>query len=152
MSNLYRGPFNKHSRHMPFFFLIGWFLKKSSLKPLSQMNWNLVEGMYGKSSIKMLISSRFVNKRFLLSFGSTGKAVLGKIFRNRPIWNKNCLWQQCLLTNCDEMSNLYRGSCFWLVYFLQISRLTPPGQMNRNLVGNILGRSFTKTAHLHTIR
>ena len=29
-------------------------------------------------------------------------------FRNQPIRNKNCLWQPCLLTNRDEMSNLYR--------------------------------------------
>jgi hypothetical protein len=29
--------------------------------------------------------------------------------RNRPIRNKNCLWQPCLLTDRDEMSNLYRG-------------------------------------------
>jgi hypothetical protein len=32
-----------------------------------------------------------------------------KIFRNRPIRNKNCLWQPCLLMNRDEMSTLYRG-------------------------------------------
>jgi hypothetical protein len=30
-------------------------------------------------------------------------------FRNRPTKNKNCLWQPCLLTDRDEMSNLYRG-------------------------------------------
>ena len=32
-----------------------------------------------------------------------------KCFRNRPISNKNCLWWTCLLTDRDEMSNLYRG-------------------------------------------
>jgi hypothetical protein len=32
-----------------------------------------------------------------------------KIFRNRPIRNKNGLWRPSLLTNRDEMSNLYRG-------------------------------------------
>ena len=31
------------------------------------------------------------------------------IFRNRPIRNKNCLWQSCLLMNRDKMSILYRG-------------------------------------------
>ena len=31
-----------------------------------------------------------------------------KTFRNRPIRNKNCLWQPCLLMDRDEMSNLYR--------------------------------------------
>jgi hypothetical protein len=32
-----------------------------------------------------------------------------KIFKNRPIRNKNCLWRPCLLMDRDEMSNLYRG-------------------------------------------
>jgi hypothetical protein len=30
-------------------------------------------------------------------------------FRNQPIRNKNGLWWPCLLTDRDEMSNLYRG-------------------------------------------
>jgi hypothetical protein len=43
-------------------------------------------------------------------FGSFGKAVSeDKIFRNRPIRNKDCLWQPYLLMDRDEMSNLYRG-------------------------------------------
>jgi hypothetical protein len=29
-------------------------------------------------------------------------------FRNQPTRNKNCLWWPCLLTDRDEMSNLYR--------------------------------------------
>ena len=29
-------------------------------------------------------------------------------FRNQPIRNRNCLWWPCLLTDRDEMSNLYR--------------------------------------------
>ena len=32
-----------------------------------------------------------------------------RIFRNRPIRNKNCMWWPCLLTDRDEMSNLHRG-------------------------------------------
>ena len=32
-----------------------------------------------------------------------------KLFRNRPIRNKNCMWWPCLLTDWDEMSNLHRG-------------------------------------------
>ena len=44
------------------------------------------------------------------SFGSFGQAVSEKkIFRNQPTRNKNCLWQPCLLTDRDEISNLYRG-------------------------------------------
>jgi hypothetical protein len=46
----------------------------------------------------------------LVSFGSFGQAVSEeKIFKNRPIRNKNCLWRPCLLMDRDEMSNLYRG-------------------------------------------
>ena len=44
------------------------------------------------------------------SFSSFSKAVSEeKIFRNRPIRNKNGLWWPCLLTDRDEMSSLYRG-------------------------------------------
>ena len=32
-----------------------------------------------------------------------------RLFRNRPIRNKNCMWWPCLLTDQDEMSNLHRG-------------------------------------------
>jgi hypothetical protein len=46
---------------------------------------------------------------FLPSFGSFGQAVSEeKIFSNRPIRNKNCLWRPCLLMDWDEMSILYR--------------------------------------------
>ena len=33
-----------------------------------------------------------------------------RCFRNRPIRKRNCLWRPCLLTDRDEMSNLYRGA------------------------------------------
>ena len=47
---------------------------------------------------------------FLASFGSFGQAVSEeKIFRNRPIRNKNCLWWPCLLMDRDKMYNLQRG-------------------------------------------
>jgi hypothetical protein len=47
---------------------------------------------------------------FLPSFGSFGQAVSEeKIFKNRPIRNKNCLWRPCLLMDRNKMSNLYRG-------------------------------------------
>ena len=47
---------------------------------------------------------------FLPSFGSFSKVVSEeKIFRNRPIRNKNFLWQPCLLMDLDEISNIHRG-------------------------------------------
>jgi hypothetical protein len=60
---------SKYGYHRQFLFLIGWFLKKSSpLKPLCQMNWNLVGCIYGRSSIrkkKLIFSIVFY---FLLTF------------------------------------------------------------------------------------
>jgi hypothetical protein len=107
---------NKHGCHMQFLFLIGRFLKSSPLKPHGQMNRNLVGSIYGRSSIKI---AHFVPIRWL--------------FRNWPIWNKNCLWQPCLLTNQDEMSNLYRGPSIDASYHL-------------------VGRSSINIAHLVPIR
>jgi hypothetical protein len=41
---------------------------------------------------------------------SFGKAVSEKkIFKNRPIRKKNCLWRPCLSPNPNKMSNLDRG-------------------------------------------
>jgi hypothetical protein len=53
---------------------------------------------------------RTFHRCFLPSFGSFGQEVSEKkIFKNRPIRNKTCLWWSCLLMVHDEMSNLYRG-------------------------------------------
>ena len=46
---------------------------------------------------------------FLSSFGSFGQAVSEKIFFNRPIRNKNCLWWPCLLADQVEISTICRG-------------------------------------------
>jgi hypothetical protein len=43
--------------------------------------------------------------RFIWQSGFRGE----DFFRNQPIRNKNCLWQPCLLTDQDEMSNFNRG-------------------------------------------
>jgi hypothetical protein len=44
------------------------------------------------------------------SFGSFGQVVSEeKIFLNRPIRKKNCLWWPCLLTDRDKICNLFRG-------------------------------------------
>ena len=57
---------------------------------------NLYRGPSKDASYQILIylAKRFQSRRF---------------FRNQPIRNKNCLWWPCLLTDRDEISNLYRG-------------------------------------------
>ena len=50
---------------------------------------------------------RTFHRCFLPTFSSFGPVVSEKIFKNRPIRNKNCLWRP--LMDRDEISNLYRG-------------------------------------------
>ena len=55
-------------------------------------------------------SQRTFHRCFQPSFGSFGQSVSEeKNLKNQPIRYKNCLWCACLLTDRDEMSNLYRG-------------------------------------------
>jgi hypothetical protein len=90
---------------------------------------------------------------------------------------KNCSWWPYLLAEWNQMKMLYRRSCIdascqvwfnlakqfqgrslfniqeqfffsdWLM-LKKSSPLKPLGQMNRNLVGSIIGRSSIKIAHL----
>ena len=54
---------------------------------------------------------------FLPSFGSFGQAVSEeKIFKNRPIRNKNCLWWPCLLMDRYEISKHFRGPSIYASY------------------------------------
>ena len=53
---------------------------------------------------------RIFHRCFLPSFGSFDQAVSEeKICLNRPIRNKICLWQPCMLMDRYKMSNLNRG-------------------------------------------
>ena len=53
-----------------------------------------------------------------------------RFFKNQPIRNKNCLWQPCLLTDRDEMSNLHRGSSIHASYLVSV-HLAKRFQMRR---------------------
>jgi hypothetical protein len=56
-----------------------WLIsKKSPLKPLIQLNRNLVGSIYGRFPIKIVGASHQISTHF-------GQAVSEKIFRNRPI-------------------------------------------------------------------
>ena len=132
---------SKHGHHRQFLFLIGRFLKifSSETALLNELNeLKLNESGQNEQSLQ-----RTFHRCFLPCFGSFGKAVSEeKIFRNRPIRNKNYLWQPYLLMDRDEMSNLYRGP----------STLKQLVQMDRNLVGSIYGRSSMGIAHSVWIR
>jgi hypothetical protein len=64
---------------------------------------------------------RTFHRCFLPSFGSFGQAVSEEeICLNKPIRNKNCLWQPCLLMDRDEMSNRNRGFSIDASYHVSI--------------------------------
>ena len=70
-------------------------------------------------------------------------------FRNQPIRNKNCLWCPCLLTDRDEMSNLYREHAIYASY--QVSLHLAEGFQRRRLKCAKLiddGRQVMAKAHL----
>ena len=54
-----------------------------------------------------------------------------RFFLNRPIRNKNCLWQPCLLMDQNEISNLYRGPSIDASY--QVSLHLAKGFQRRRL-------------------
>jgi hypothetical protein len=64
--------------------------------------------MYGLFYECKFLTIEETNTKRKKSFVSFGQAVSEKIFLNRTIRNKNCLWWPCLLTDRDEMNNLYR--------------------------------------------
>ena len=70
-----------------------------------------VPAMFANGSVRNEKSlQRTFHRDFLPILDSFGKVISKKkIFRNRPIRNKNSLWRPCLLMNRDEMRNLYRG-------------------------------------------
>jgi hypothetical protein len=62
-----------------------------------------------------------------------------RFFRNQPIRNKNGLWRPCLLTDRDEMSNLYRGPSIEASY-----------QVSVHLVKQFQRRRFKKIGQSET--
>jgi hypothetical protein len=93
---------NKHGFHRQFLFLIGRFLKifssvtacpnetKHGRKHLCKV---LISASY---QISVYLATRYLQRRFF--------------FRNKKK-KKNCLWWPCVLTDRDEMNNIYREPC-----------------------------------------
>ena len=116
MSHSHRGP-SRFRSIWPSCFRVEDFQKSTNQKqdlPVAAMFVN------GSEQNKPTLQRTF-HRCFLPSFGSFGKAVSEEnIFRNRPIRNKNCLWQPYLLMDQDEMSNVYRGPPIYASYQVQV--------------------------------
>ena len=77
---------------------------------------------------------------FLSSFDSFGQAVSEEnFFLNRPIRNKNCPWQPCLLMDRDEMSKLYRGPSIDASYQVLVFHLAEGFQRRKLKCEKLMG-------------
>ena len=111
MSNSHRGPSINASYQVSVHIWTSGFRGEEFKKSANQKQDSPVADMFvnGTGRNEQFLQRTF-HRCFLPSFGPFGQAVSEeKIYRNRPIRNKNCLWQPCLLMDQNEMSNLYRG-------------------------------------------
>ena len=111
MSNLYRGP-SKYASYQGVIHLARLFQRRRFFQKSTNQKQELpvVAMSVNRSKQNDQSLQRTFHRCFLPNFSSFDQAVSEeKIFLNRPIRNKNCLWWPCLLTDRDKMSNLYRG-------------------------------------------
>ena len=122
------------------------FLQKSTNQ---KQEWPVVAMFVNGSGRNEQSLYRTFHRCFLPSFGSFGQAVSEeKIFKNRPMRNKNCLWRACLLIDRDKMNNLYKGPSIDASY--QVSIHLAEGFQRRRLKCEKLtddGRQVMAKAH-----
>jgi hypothetical protein len=68
------------------------------------------------SKKKILNEAKNHNPPFKLNGRSLSSFREEDFSRNQPIRSKNCLWWSCLLTDQDEIGNLYRGPAIDALY------------------------------------
>jgi hypothetical protein len=111
MSKLYRGPSKDASYqvsvHLGKQFQSRRFFRNQPIRNKNGLWWPclLTDWIY------MSIIYRGLSKdaSYQVSIHLAKRFQRRRYFRNQPIRNNNCLWRPCLLTDRDEMSNLYRG-------------------------------------------
>ena len=85
---------------------------------ISVILWGIIR-LYDPHQISNLYRGPYIDASYQVSI-HLAKWLQRRFFRNQPIRNKNCLWWPCLLTDRDEMSNLYRESAIDASYQVSI--------------------------------
>ena len=110
MSNLYRGP-SIDASYQVSYHLAKRFQRKSCFRnrPIKKQELPMTAMVVNGSKQNEQFPQRTFHRCFLPRFGPFGQAVSEqKIFRKRPMRNKNCLWWPCLLMDHDKLSSRYR--------------------------------------------
>ena len=109
MSICYRGltidaPYQVSAHLAKWFQRRGFFFRNRSIK-----NKNCLCLLTNRAEMSNLYRGPSIDASYQVSVDLAKRFQRRRILRNQPIRNKNCLWRPCLLTDRDEMSNLYRG-------------------------------------------
>ena len=109
-SNLHRGP-SIDASYQVSVHLVKWFQRRRFIRnqPIRNKNclWRPCLLMDG-DEMSNLYRGTSIDASYQVSFHLAKQFRRRRFFKNQPIRNKNCLCQPCLLTDRDEMSNLYR--------------------------------------------
>jgi hypothetical protein len=72
------------------------------------------------SALRKLYTEPSIGASYQISVHLATRFQRRRLFRNRPIRNKKCLWGPCLLTYQDEMSNFNRGPAIYASYQVSV--------------------------------
>jgi hypothetical protein len=111
MSNLYRGPskdaFYQISIHLAKRFQRRRFFRNQPIRNKNCLWWPCL--LMDRDEMRNLYRGPSIDASYQVSVHLAKRFSEEKIFLNRPIRNKNCLWWPCLFMDRDKMSNLYKG-------------------------------------------
>jgi hypothetical protein len=119
MSNLYRGP-SIDASYQVLIHLVKQFQRKRILRNQPIRNKNCLWWpcfLSDRDKMSSLYRRPDIDASYLVSV-HLATHFQRRFLRNQTIRNKNCLWWPCLLTDRDEMSNLYRGSSYQVSVYL----------------------------------
>jgi Zn-finger protein len=122
MNNLYRGPSKDASYqvsiHLAKRFQRRRFFRNQPIRNKNCLWWPCL--LTDRDEMSNLYRGSAIDASYQISSHLAKQLQRRRFFRNQPIRNKNCLWWPCLLTDQDEMSNLYRGSAIDASYQVSV--------------------------------